>query len=1066
MKKILILLIISFSSLSIIAQIANFGTLTVGDRFSLGNRKVVGISNDTSLTNSSSDSLATTYAIKKFVLNAVGNSVSNWSILGNSGTTAAQFLGTTDNRSLRFRTNNVERVFLDSTGNFKINGYTNNASHIRAFGLYNTTDASPWFNIAGTSIWSEMNLRFNNVATSGSTGIRLVAGYSDTLEAGGYADLNIVTSDGVKMYTSSSISRYPLFIKQNANPLFTIMGNAMGKSVYIGDTTPVSGASLVVRPNNFIIDGGSLAIGTLSTSAALQVSKSISAGSNVARALYINNTLTATANSDVLLGLDIVPSFANGGFSAVKNYAARLGGHLIFTPDATHNIGEIAANRPANIYVSNGVTLNGVLTTGGGINLNNQGYINQVGDGVFRFINSTLNGFDRLIFGLATTSFPAIKRSSSELQIRLADDSQFGQFQSLYQRYGSGSPEGSVSAPVGSYYSRTDGSTGTSFYIKESGSGNTGWVAGGSSGGSGTVNSGTLNRLTYYSATGTAVSALSALTPNKALLSDGSGLPISSSVSNTELNFLSGVTSNIQDQFNSLNTSLTNPFVFSNGGTAVTTDSNMVRVSSTSAYIKRPLAGAGIGLSQTDTTSTTFNLFSIGLAGGQTIKFGKNSGDNGTLTSTDHVTKGKIYFGSAQATAFDEVNNRLGIATASPATTLDVNGDITPRGNIVYVSHDTYDIGSSATRPRSIYAATGIFSPEIYGSTAASADISIQGTSSGTKTGSYVRLQRSGGNVAIGLNTAATTLDIMGTTSAGFQRVMKLKTGTSADGDAPYIEFSTSATDGYGPQIGGIREATGGLGGLFVKTGTNLQAERFRISDGGNVGIGNTAPSALLDLSRSYSYSSGTNSDNTHRIVSNSSFSGGNNTNNALLVTGTINNTGGANVNRGVLVNLSGTSLTGTSLIAFENIIGNNVFNSTSGSTIIGGNSPAAKFQVTGSVSAASNIARAMYLDNTLTATANGDALIALDIMPTFSNSSFTGVSNYPVRVRNNGGTELFRIDNSGNVRAKQYNVDLTASAPASASATGTAGEVRITANYIYVCTATNTWVRTALSTW
>lgn len=42
---------------------------------------------------------------------------------------------------------------------------------------------------------------------------------------------------------------------------------------------------------------------------------------------------------------------------------------------------------------------------------------------------------------------------------------------------GSGSPEGSVTAPVGSFYSRTDGSTGTSFYVKESGSGNTGWVA-------------------------------------------------------------------------------------------------------------------------------------------------------------------------------------------------------------------------------------------------------------------------------------------------------------------------------------------------------------------------------------------------------------------------------------------------------------------------------------------------------------------------------------------------------------------------------------------------------------
>jgi hypothetical protein len=42
---------------------------------------------------------------------------------------------------------------------------------------------------------------------------------------------------------------------------------------------------------------------------------------------------------------------------------------------------------------------------------------------------------------------------------------------------GSGSPEGVVTAVVGSTYRRTDGGAGTSFYVKESGSGNTGWVA-------------------------------------------------------------------------------------------------------------------------------------------------------------------------------------------------------------------------------------------------------------------------------------------------------------------------------------------------------------------------------------------------------------------------------------------------------------------------------------------------------------------------------------------------------------------------------------------------------------
>lgn len=54
-------------------------------------------------------------------------------------------------------------------------------------------------------------------------------------------------------------------------------------------------------------------------------------------------------------------------------------------------------------------------------------------------------------------------------------------------RSGSGSPESSVTAPVGSLYLRTDGGSGTTLYVKESGSGTTGWTAKGSSVPSGTV---------------------------------------------------------------------------------------------------------------------------------------------------------------------------------------------------------------------------------------------------------------------------------------------------------------------------------------------------------------------------------------------------------------------------------------------------------------------------------------------------------------------------------------------------------------------------------------------------
>ena len=42
---------------------------------------------------------------------------------------------------------------------------------------------------------------------------------------------------------------------------------------------------------------------------------------------------------------------------------------------------------------------------------------------------------------------------------------------------GAGVPEGSVTAGVGTIYMNTTGGTNTTMYVKESGTGNTGWVA-------------------------------------------------------------------------------------------------------------------------------------------------------------------------------------------------------------------------------------------------------------------------------------------------------------------------------------------------------------------------------------------------------------------------------------------------------------------------------------------------------------------------------------------------------------------------------------------------------------
>lgn len=49
--------------------------------------------------------------------------------------------------------------------------------------------------------------------------------------------------------------------------------------------------------------------------------------------------------------------------------------------------------------------------------------------------------------------------------------------ETVFVSAGSGTPESSLTAPVGSLYLRTDGGANTTLYIKESGTGNTGWAA-------------------------------------------------------------------------------------------------------------------------------------------------------------------------------------------------------------------------------------------------------------------------------------------------------------------------------------------------------------------------------------------------------------------------------------------------------------------------------------------------------------------------------------------------------------------------------------------------------------
>lgn len=87
------------------------------------------------------------------------------------------------------------------------------------------------------------------------------------------------------------------------------------------------------------------------------------------------------------------------------------------------------------------------------------------------------------------------------------------------------------------------------WYVFASGGGSSG---GGS--GSGTVNTGAANRLAYYASSGTTVDDLTAITANRALVSDANGLPVHATTTATEIGYVNGLTSSAQTQLNAKQT--------------------------------------------------------------------------------------------------------------------------------------------------------------------------------------------------------------------------------------------------------------------------------------------------------------------------------------------------------------------------------------------------------------------------------------------------------------------------------------------------------------------------------
>ena len=205
----------------------------------------------------------------------------------------------------------------------------------------------------------------------------------------------------------------------------------------------------------------------------------------------------------------------------------------------------------------------------------------------------------------------------------------------------------------------------------------------GGGGGSGTVNTGTANTLAYYPSTGTTVDDLTAITANRALISDANGLPIAATTTATEIGYVNGVTSAIQTQINTKQATIT-------FGTGVQTALG-VNIGSAGAPVLFNGAG-GTPTSMTLTSATGLPL-TTGVTGVLPVANGGTNSSSASITAFNNIT------GYTASGATGTTSTNLVFSTSPTITTPTVSGTITTTaaaqngtnasgiGGIPYVHH-------------------------------------------------------------------------------------------------------------------------------------------------------------------------------------------------------------------------------------------------------------------------------------------------------------------------------------------------------------------------------------------
>jgi hypothetical protein len=211
-------------------------------------------------------------------------------------------------------------------------GVISNDSTTTYFQALTSNNDSREFNIAG------QNVIFRSGTSSYTEGFRLASNgnlilNSSTLDGGQrlqvYGDAFIkgsVATAGTNALTINNSANTSLFYIRNDGFASFEAGLSVYNSIsFLADTIIGS------RQNNYlsinlprIRIGGAAAGFTTGTIVSLEGNHTTASG--VGRGTYLLQNITASANNDVLVGLDVAPTFTNGSFTGVSNIPLRVGG--------------------------------------------------------------------------------------------------------------------------------------------------------------------------------------------------------------------------------------------------------------------------------------------------------------------------------------------------------------------------------------------------------------------------------------------------------------------------------------------------------------------------------------------------------------------------------------------------------------------------------------------------------------------------------------------------------------------------------------------------------------------